>query len=140
MSRSNIKVILSFLSITILVVALMPKASVQPTVQVVTVTEAVNLSQDQRISLFINELLDAKSAKCLKNILMVESHMNPKAKNPTSSAKGVGQLLDSTYRNIGLRHSADPLAQVIATIAYISRHYGGGTCSAWRFHQKHNWY
>ena len=139
MSRSNIKVILSFLSITILVVALMPKASVQPTVQVVTVTEAVNLSQDQRISLFINELLDAKSAKCLKNILMAESHMNPKAKNPTSSAKGVGQLLDSTYRNIGLRHSADPLAQVIATIAYTSRHFGS-TCAAWRFHQKHNWY
>jgi uncharacterized membrane protein YvbJ len=139
MSRSNIKITLALLSITILVLALMPRNQVQPQVQVVTVTEAVNLNEQQRIGLFINELLDAKSAKCLKNILMAESHMNPKAKNPTSSAKGVGQLLDSTYRNIGLRHSADPLAQVIATIAYISRHYGS-TCSAWAFHQKHNWY
>ena len=139
MSRSNSIVIIALLSIAVLVMALMPKAQVSQPIHVVTVTEAVTLTEQQQINLFINELMDTKSAKCLKNILMAESHMNPKAKNPTSSAKGVGQLLDSTYRNIGLKHSADPLAQVIATIAYISRHFGS-TCAAWRFHQKNNWY
>ena len=139
MSRSNSTFIIICLSIAVLVMALMPKAQVSQPVHLVTVTEAVTLTEKQQITLFINELLDAKTAQCLKNILTAESHMNPKAKNPTSSAKGVGQLLDSTYRNIGLKHSADPLAQVIATIAYTSRHFGS-TCSAWRFHQKHNWY
>jgi hypothetical protein len=108
-------------------------------IQVIRVSDAVNFTEQQKIDVFINELLNAKSAKCLRNILMVESHMNPKAKNPTSSAVGVGQLLASTYKNIGLQHSADPLAQVIATIAYISRHYGN-TCDAWAFEHKNNWY
>ena len=139
MSRNNSTLAIALLSITILVLALMPKFQSQPSVQVVTVNEAVTLTEQQRITLFINELLDAKSAQCLKNILMVESHMNPKAKNPTSTARGVGQLLETTYKNIGLKHSADPLAQVIATIAYISRHFGS-TCSAWSFHKKHNYY
>jgi Transglycosylase SLT domain len=139
MSRNNSTLAIIALSITILVLALMPKNQSQPSVQVVTVNEAVTLTEQQRITLFINELLDAKSARCLKNILTVESHMNPKAKNPTSTARGVGQLLDTTYKNIGLKHSADPLAQVIATIAYISRHFGS-TCSAWDFHKKHNYY
>jgi len=139
MSRNNSTLTIAFLSITILVLALMPKIQNQPSVQVVTVNEAVTLTEKQRITLFINELLDAKSAQCLQKILMVESHMNPKAKNPTSTARGVGQLLESTYKNIGLKHSADPLAQVIATIAYISRHFGS-TCAAWDFHKKHNYY
>ena len=107
------------------------------TLKVITIKEAVLLSEKDRINLFISELLDAKSASCLKKVLIAESHMNPKAKNPTSTAKGVGQLLDSTYKNIGLKHSADPLAQVIATIAYISRHYGSnGMCMAWKTEQR----
>ena len=108
-------------------------------IEVIKVQDAISLTEKQRIDLFINELLNAKSARCLRNILMVESHMNPKAKNPKSSAIGVGQLLASTYKNIGLQHSADPLAQVIATIAYISRHYGN-TCDAWSFERKNNFY
>lgn len=101
--------------------------------EVVQITE-VNLStQNQRVNLFIDELLSKKSAKCFKAVLKAESHFNPSAKNPDSTAKGMGQLLESTYRNIGLRHSADPLAQVVASLAYISRHYGsGGTCAAWK--------
>jgi hypothetical protein len=109
--------------------------------RVITIKEAVLLSEKDRINLFISELLDAKSASCLRKVLIAESHMNPKAKNPTSTAKGVGQLLDSTYKNIGLKHSADPLAQVIATIAYVSRHYGSnGMCMAWASEQKNHNY
>lgn len=105
----------------------------QTTREVVQVTE-VNLStQNQRVNLFIDELLSKKSARCFKAILQAESHFDSNAKNPYSTARGMGQLLESTYRNIGLRHSADPLAQVVASLAYISRHYGsGGTCAAWK--------
>ena len=101
--------------------------------EVVQVKEVILATDSQRINLFIDELLTPSSAACFKKILNAESHFNPKAKNPYSSAKGVGQLLASTYANIGLKHSTDGLAQVVASIAYISRHYGsGGTCAAWK--------
>lgn len=88
------------------------------------------------------ELLTPKNYRCLINILNKETNgMNPKAKNPDSSARGIGQLLSSTYRNLGMRHSTDEKAQLIATLAYIGRKYGaGGPCAAWRFHKTHNYF
>ena len=87
------------------------------------------------------QLLTAKQFACLDFVLTKESHWNPKAKNPKSSAKGIGQLLDQTYRNIGMRHSTDSRAQLIATLAYISRWYGSaGPCGAKAHWLKKKWY
>jgi hypothetical protein len=108
---------------------------------VIRVQDAIVLDDQTKVGLFVNELMTQRQASCLLWIFNKESHINPKAKNPSSSARGVGQLLESTYRNIGLKHSADPLAQVVASIAYISRHYGSdGACAAKAFWQKHNYY
>ena len=102
----------------------------------------ITVTDKERINLFISELLTPKSASCFRKILNAESHFNPNAKNPFSSASGVGQLLNSTYKNLGLRKTNDALAQVVATLSYIGRHYGGvnSTCSAWRYWQHHNNY
>jgi len=109
-------------------------------VQIVTVKEAIVMTDKQRIDLFIDELLEPKSAKCFRNILMAESNMRPQAKNKSSGAMGVGQLLASTYHNIGLKHSNDGLAQTVAAIAYVSRHWNGSMCAAWHNEQtKHNY-
>lgn len=87
------------------------------------------------------ELMDHKSFMCLKAIITAESHDNAYAKNPTSSARGVGQLLASTYRNLGLKHSNDPRAQLVAMLAYVSERYGsGGACSALAHERKYNWF
>lgn len=108
--------------------------------KVVTIKEVVFSSEKQRIQLFIDELLTKKSARCLKAIFQAESHTNPKAKNKRSSAKGVGQLLKGTYRNIGLKHSEDGLAQTVTAIAYVARAWGGNYCKA-RAHQlSKGWY
>jgi len=105
-------------------------------IRVVTVKEAIVMTETQRIDLFINELLTPKSAQCFINIITAESHHNPHALNTSSGAYGVGQLLESTYNNIGLKKSSSSLAQVVASLAYISRHYGsGGTCAAWKSEQ-----
>ena len=64
----------------------------KPAIQVITVKEATTLTEPARIDLFINELMTPRKAACLKWILVKESHMNPLAKNPTSTAKGVGQF------------------------------------------------
>lgn len=87
------------------------------------------------------QLLTSKQFQCLDYVLTRESHWNSKAKNPSSSAKGIGQLLNETYRNIGMKHSADSRAQLIATLAYISRWYGSaGPCGAKAHWLKHKWY
>lgn len=105
-----------------------------------TVTKQVALTNADALKV-AGELMDAKSFRCLKYVIMVESHNNPEAKSQTSSAKGVGQLLASTYRNLGLKHSNDPRAQVIATLAYISERYGsGGACAAMKHEIHYNWF
>jgi hypothetical protein len=86
-------------------------------------------------------LLTPKQFACFTKLLGKESAWNPKAKNPTSTARGVGQLLDSTYRNLGMKHSKHAVPQVVATLAYIGRKYGSaGPCGAWQHWQKHKWY
>jgi len=105
-------------------------------VQVVTVKEAIVMTETQRIDLFIDELLTPKAASCFKKVLTAESNTNPLALNSSSGAFGVGQLLPSTYNNIGLKKSSDSLAEVVASLVYISHHYGSnGTCAAWHSEQ-----
>jgi hypothetical protein len=145
MNRKVSTVILSTSMITLLALIILTNGITSPTstsiVKVIEIKQVLFLNDKQKVSLFIDELMIPRQAKCLKWILTKESHMDSKAKNPKSSAKGVGQLLDSTYKNIGLKHSADPMAQVVASIAYISRHYGSGSaCAAKAFWQKHSYY
>jgi hypothetical protein len=87
------------------------------------------------------ELLTTKQYRCFSQLMGKESAWNPKAKNPTSTAQGVGQLLDDTYKNLGMKHSKAEVPQVVAALAYIGRKYGSaGPCGAWRHWQKNNWY
>lgn len=103
----------------------------------IIIQKQVVLGDEQKvITTFISQLLTPESAKCFKALLMRESHMNSRAKNPTSSAKGVGQLLDASYKNLGMRHSDDAIAQTVAALAYIGRKFGSsGPCGAWRYWQ-----
>ena len=87
------------------------------------------------------ELLTKEQFACFTKLVGKESAWNPKARNPESSAKGIGQLLKGTYRNLGMKHSESGVAQTVATLAYIGRKYGsGGPCAAWKHFQRKNWY
>tara|TARA_R110000822_G_scaffold1273_7_gene5794 strand:+ start:3094 stop:3465 length:372 start_codon:yes stop_codon:yes gene_type:complete len=86
------------------------------------------------------ELLVTKDFRCFTRLMGKESAWMDK-KNPTSSAQGVGQLLDSTYKNLGMKRSKSTVVQTIAALAYIGRKYGsGGPCAAWAFWEKNNYY
>lgn len=78
------------------------------------------------------ELLTKKDFGCFTKLMGKESAWRDK-KNPHSTASGIGQLLDSSYRNLGMKRSKVEVAQTVAALAYIGRHYGaGGPCKAWR--------
>jgi hypothetical protein len=146
MNRKLSTIIIASLSISILILSIITNGiwsqSKKPPVQMIKVSEVMAMSDQARIELLIDQLLEPKSAACFRNILMKESRMNPQAANKQSSAKGVGQLLDQTYINLGMKHSDDGIAQTIAALAYISRHYGGknSTCQAWAHWQKYKWF
>ena len=77
------------------------------------------------------ELLETQQYKCFAQLIGKESAWRS-VNNPHSSAKGVGQLLAGTYRNLGMRHPESRVTQTIAALAYIGRKYGsGGPCAAW---------
>jgi hypothetical protein len=87
-----------------------------------------------------SELLTTQQFKCFNALMSKESAWQDKD-NPTSSASGVGQLLDGTYRNLGMKRSNSTVAQTIAALAYIGRKYGSaGPCGAWDHFKRKNYY
>jgi len=84
-------------------------------------------------------LLTKSEYSCLAKLLGKESAWKASAKNPTSSAKGIGQLLDSTYRNLGMKHSQASVPQLVATLAYIHRRHVT-PCKAWSHFKENSWY
>ena len=110
-----------------------------PTPAIPAASKTVLLAQIDSKEL-ARELLTTKNYKCFSSLIGKESSWR-NAQNPKSSAKGMGQLLDSTYRNLGMKHSQVEAAQTIAALAYIGRKYGSsGPCGAWQHWQKNNWY
>lgn len=89
---------------------------------------------------FARELLNPADFKCFNHLMSKESAWRD-AKNPESSAEGVGQLLDSTVENLGMKRAKSRVSQTIAALSYISRKYGsGGACKAWAFWKKNKYY
>lgn len=68
-----------------------------------------------------------------------ESSWNPSAQNPSSTAYGLGQFLNSTWATVGARKTSDPGAQLQAMMDYIAQRYGN-PMKALQFHLANNWY
>jgi len=85
------------------------------------------------------ELLEPKQYGCLVKLLTRESNWRPTAQNSTSTASGIGQLLEGTYKNLGMKKSDSGVAQLVATLSYIHRRHVT-PCNAWRHSEKKGWY
>jgi len=77
---------------------------------------------------------------CLNPLWNRESRWRSDAHNPTSSAYGIAQLLDSTWRYTGVAKTPDGFRQVDAGLAYLKRAYAGGPCGAWAHEKSVGWY
>lgn len=73
------------------------------------------------------------------SLLMKESGFRNTAQNPTSSAYGMFQFLDSTWGGYGIPKTSDPRLQTIAGGRYIRARYGN-PAAALAFHLRNNWY
>jgi hypothetical protein len=68
-----------------------------------------------------------------------ESGWNPNAQNPTSTAYGIAQFLDSTWAGFRYPKTSNGYKQIFDGLQYIKQRYGD-PAGAWAFHRAHNWY
>lgn len=68
-----------------------------------------------------------------------ESGCRPTAQNPTSTAYGIFQFLDSTWAGVGCVKTPDPVEQMRCGTKYVMQRYGSwaGARSFW---QRNRWY
>jgi hypothetical protein len=76
---------------------------------------------------------------CLENLWGKESGWNPNAQNPSSTAYGIPQMLDSTWAGTGIAKTSDGYRQIDAGLIYIEHAYGS-PCAAWGHSQSTGWY
>jgi hypothetical protein len=82
---------------------------------------------------------DGSQFSCLESLWGKESGWNPDAQNPTSTAYGIPQFLDSTWAGTGIGKTSDGYRQIDAGLIYINDRYGS-PCAAWSHSQANNWY
>jgi hypothetical protein len=88
---------------------------------------------------YAEQKVGASQFSCLDRLWTKESHWNNKADNPSSTAYGIAQLLDSTWSHTGVKKTSDGYRQVDAGLVYIDKVYGS-PCNAWAHSQKTGWY
>jgi hypothetical protein len=76
---------------------------------------------------------------CLEHLWGKESGWNPNAQNPSSTAYGIAQFLNSTWAGTGIAKTSDGYRQIDAGLIYIEKAYGS-PCGAWAKSQSSGWY
>lgn len=84
--------------------------------------------------------IGAAQFSCLDPLWTRESGWRSTAHNPSSSAYGIAQLLDSTWSFTGVTKTSDGFRQVDAGLAYLREAYPAGPCSAWAHEKSQGWY
>jgi hypothetical protein len=82
---------------------------------------------------------DGGQFSCLESLWGKESGWNPNAQNPSSTAYGIPQFLDSTWAGTGIAKTSDGYRQIDAGLIYIDSRYGS-PCGAWGHSQSTGWY
>ncbi|MCZ2805293.1 transglycosylase SLT domain-containing protein [Modestobacter sp. VKM Ac-2983] len=82
---------------------------------------------------------DQTEFSCLESLWGKESGWNPNAQNPNSTAYGIPQFLDSTWKSTGIAKTADGYRQIDAGLIYITNRYGS-PCAAWSHSKATGWY
>ena len=120
--------------ITILILQLMTP---QPAIPVTYEPRPPLLQVDAKA--VAKELLTKEQYSCFTQLIGKESGWRPEAQNPTSSASGIGQILNSTYKGLGMRKTEAGVTQLVATLAYIHRRWVT-PCNAWENFKIKGWY
>jgi SLT domain-containing protein len=67
---------------------------------------------------------DQRQIDAMTRLCWRESRYNPTLQNPRSTAFGLYQFLNSTWKGTGIAKTSDPLLQTVAAVRYIEARYG----------------
>ncbi|MGY1730960.1 transglycosylase SLT domain-containing protein [Geodermatophilus sp. SYSU D01045] len=87
----------------------------------------------------LSKVGSSEQFSCLEKLWGKESGWNPNAQNPTSTAYGIPQFLNSTWASTGIAKTSDGYRQIDAGLIYIEQRYGSA-CDAWAHSQATGWY
>ena len=100
--------------------------------QIISCEKTYSITPIDHYKLYAHSLIiDAKQYRCLELLWTKESNWNYKAKNKTSTASGIPQLLKMKTN--------DPYEQISLGIKYIKHRYST-PCQAWAYWQKNKHY
>lgn len=98
-----------------------------------------NLGNEQMVHRAANQMGWGNEWSALRDVIMRESGFNNLAQNPTSTAYGMFQFLDSTWASYGAHKTSDPWKQTVAGLRYIKERYGDPR-GALAHEQNFGWY
>jgi hypothetical protein len=76
---------------------------------------------------------------CLEKLWTRESNWRHTAQNKTSTAFGIAQFLDATWKGVGIEKSRNPYVQIQAGLIYIEKRYKT-PCQALAHSDRVGWY
>lgn len=88
---------------------------------------------------YARSMVSVEEYVALHELIMRESSWNPDARNRKSTAYGLGQLIDQTWKDLGIEKSDDFRIQLIATHKYVMQRYGSWQ-KALEFHKRNGYY
>lgn len=88
---------------------------------------------------YARSMVSVEEYVALHELIMRESSWNPDARNRKSSAYGLGQLVDQTWKDLDIEKSDDFRIQLIAAHKYVMQRYGSWV-KALEFHKRHGYY
>ena len=107
------------------------------------VTDELNSYRSPNIKVYAFEQVlnrwGEKQWSYFSDLVQRESHWKNTAKNPKSTAYGIGQFLDSTWKIVGCEKTEDKYIQIDCMIDYVEYRYDTPQ-KAIQFHNKRNFY
>jgi len=88
---------------------------------------------------YARSMVSVEEYVALHELIMRESSWNPDARNRKSTAYGLGQLIDQTWKDVGIEKSDDFRIQLIAAHKYVMQRYGSWQ-KALEFHKRNGYY
>lgn len=88
---------------------------------------------------YARSMVSVEEYVALHELIMRESSWNPDARNRKSTAYGLGQLIDQTWKDLGIEKSDDFRIQLIAAHKYVMQRYGSWQ-KALEFHKRNGYY
>lgn len=106
-------------------------------------TEELEITRSPNIKVYAFEQVlnrwGEKEWVYFNDLIERESHWNSEAKNPNSTAYGLGQFLNSTWGLVDCKKTKDPYKQIDCTLDYVASRYGTPHKTI-QYHNLHNWY